>query len=54
VAAADEAMAAARAGARSLSAAAFPAVAHAVLAARAGSELTRRLRLTWAVARGRF
>ena len=38
-----------------LSAAAFPAVAHAALALRpAASELSKRLRLTWAVARGRL
>jgi phytoene synthase len=43
----------ARAAARRISAAAFPAVAHAVLAGRTGSDLARRLRLTWAVARGR-
>jgi phytoene synthase len=43
-----------RAAARRISAAAFPAVAHAALAGRAGSEVTRRLRLTWAVATGRI
>lgn len=43
----------ARAAARSVSATAFPAVAHAVLTGRARSELAKRLRLTWAVARGR-
>ncbi|MBW8813907.1 MAG: squalene/phytoene synthase family protein [Caulobacterales bacterium] len=47
--------AAARADARALSAAAFPAVAHATLALHpARSELGRRLRLTWAVAIGRI
>lgn len=45
----------ARAAARRLSVAAFPAVAHAALVgSRGGSELGRRLRLTWAVARGRI
>jgi phytoene synthase len=44
----------ARAAARRVSTAAFPAVAHAALAGRSGSELARRLRLTWAVARGRL
>lgn len=44
---------AARAAARRVSAAAFPAVAHAALAGRSGSEFAKRLRLTWAVARGR-
>ena len=43
---------AARQAARRLSAAAFPAIAHVAL--RPGSELSRRLRLTWAVARGRL
>lgn len=42
-----------RSAARRVSAAAFPAVAHAALAGRSGGELARRLRLTWAVARGR-
>lgn len=42
-----------RAAARRVSTAAFPAVAQAALAGRAGTELARRLRLTWAVARGR-
>jgi phytoene synthase len=41
-----------RAASRRLSAAAFPAVAHAAL--RPGGDLARRLRLTWAVARGRL
>jgi len=42
-----------RAGVRRLPAAAFPAVAHAALAGRSGgSPLVRRLRVTWAVARG--
>ncbi|MBX3483977.1 squalene/phytoene synthase family protein [Phenylobacterium sp.] len=41
--------------ARFMSAAAFPAVAHATLVMRpAKSEIGRRLRLTWAVARGRL
>ncbi|WP_309091161.1 squalene/phytoene synthase family protein [Phenylobacterium sp.] len=45
----------ARAGARRLSAAAFPAVAHAAFAIRpARSDLARRVRLIWAVARGRL
>lgn len=43
----------ARAAARRISAAGFPAVAHAALTGGSGSELARRLRLTWAVARGR-
>ena len=47
--------AAARADARTLSPAAFPAVAHAALALQpAGSELGKRLRLTWTVARGKL
>ena len=47
--------AAARADAQALSAAAFPAVAHAALVlSPAGSEFGKRLRLTWAVARGRI
>jgi len=49
---ADE-LAAARSGARKLSAEAFPAVAHAALQG-SHSEIGRRLRLTWAVARGRI
>jgi phytoene synthase len=50
-----QALAAARAHARRLSVAAFPAAAHAALAGRPGeSELAKRLRLTWAVARGRI
>jgi 15-cis-phytoene synthase len=45
----------ARAAVRRLSVAAFPAVAHAALAGRPdGSELSKRLRLTLAVARGRI
>jgi phytoene synthase len=45
----------ARDDARLLSAAAFPAIAHATLALRpARSEFAKRLRLTWAVARGRI
>ena len=43
----------ARAKARRLRPAAFPAVAHAALPV-GGSELGKRLRLTWAVARGRI
>lgn len=46
---------AARADVRALSAAAFPAVAHAALVLNPpGSEFGKRLRLTWAVARGRI
>jgi phytoene synthase len=37
-----------------ISAKAFPAVAHLALAGRGAGELTRRLRLTWAVAVGRL
>lgn len=45
----------ARAAARRLSAAAFPAVAHAALhGLRDAGDLRRRLTLTWAVARGRL
>ncbi|HEY0646366.1 squalene/phytoene synthase family protein [Phenylobacterium sp.] len=45
----------ARAEAKMLSPGAFPAVAHAALALHpAGSEFGKRLRLTWAVARGRI
>ena len=48
-------MVAARAAARKLSMAAFPAVAHAALAPRPGaSELSKRLRLILAVAAGRI
>jgi len=43
-----------RAAARRISITAFPAVAHAALAGGSGGELARRLRLTWAVARGRL
>jgi len=43
-----------RRAARGISAAAFPAVAHAALRPEIGSELARRLRLTWAVASGRL
>ena len=42
-----------RAAALRVSAAAFPAVAHVALVGRGGSELARRVRLTWAVLRGR-
>lgn len=42
-----------RSAARDISAAAFPAVAHAALRKNEG-ELLRRLRLTWAVLRGRL
>ncbi|WP_374470148.1 squalene/phytoene synthase family protein [Phenylobacterium sp.] len=51
---AAEALRGAREGVRGLSPAAFPAVAHAALAGRGGSELSRRLRLIWAVALGRI
>jgi hypothetical protein len=45
----------ARVQARRLSVAAFPAVAHAALVGRTGgSELSKRLSLVWAVARGRI
>ncbi|HVI33131.1 squalene/phytoene synthase family protein [Phenylobacterium sp.] len=44
----------ARTGAKTLSVAAFPAVAHAVFVGRSDSEVARRLRLIWAVARGRL
>ena len=44
----------ARAAARRLSVAAFPAVAHAALVRRTGSEFAKRVRLTWAVARGQI
>lgn len=45
----------ARADARALTAASFPAIAHAALILRSvRSELGRRLALTWAVARGRI
>ena len=45
----------ARVDAKLLNAPAFPAVAHAALALRpASSELGKRLRMTWAVARGRL
>jgi 15-cis-phytoene synthase len=48
-------MSAAMIDARTLSAAAFPAVAHATLVTHpAKTELGKRLRLTWAVARGRL
>ncbi|MGI9169664.1 MAG: squalene/phytoene synthase family protein [Caulobacteraceae bacterium] len=55
----DEALVAASQAARALSAAAFPAVAHAALARverRSGplSDLEKRARLVWAVARGRL
>jgi len=50
-----ETLARARRDVPRLSAKAFPAVAHAALADRArGGELARRLRVTWAVARGRI
>jgi phytoene synthase len=45
---------AARTAVKGLSAAAFPAVAHAALIGAGSSELGRRLRVTWAVARGRI
>lgn len=44
----------AKAAARRLSAEAFPAAAHAVLHGRRRGEVGRRLRVTWAVLRGRF
>ena len=47
-----ELIGAARAGARRLSARAFPAVAHASLTA--SGEFARRLQITWSVARGRI
>jgi phytoene synthase len=51
----DALRAEARQAARSLSVAAFPAVAHAALAGQpGGSELAKRLRVTLAVARGRI
>jgi len=51
----DHVLTAARTAARHLSAAAFPAVAHATLASRPPrSELGKRMRLTLAVARGRI
>lgn len=50
----QQALGGARSAVRALGAAAFPAAAHAALAGRPGSELTRRLRLVWAVARGRI
>jgi len=50
-----QALTAARAHARRVSVAAFPAIAHAALAANPqASELAKRLRLTWAVAWGRI
>lgn len=51
----EKALAAARTAVRHLGHEAFPAVAHAALAGRPkGSEVVRRLRVTWAVARGRI
>lgn len=48
-------LSAARTAVKSLSAQAFPAAAHAILASHpAGSELSKRLKVTWAVARGRL
>lgn len=43
----------ARRAGREISVEAFPAVAHAALAGRGGSEFGRRVRLMWAVATGR-
>jgi phytoene synthase len=43
-----------RKAARRISAAAFPAVAHAALAPAGASELRKRVQLTWAVLRGRI
>lgn len=48
------ALAGARRDVRRLSVAAFPAAAHGALARARASELAKRLRLTWAVARGRL
>lgn len=53
-AAAEQQMSEAKLAAARLSVAAFPAVAHAVLAGHSGGELSRRLKVTWAVARGRI
>lgn len=51
----ERALKGARTAVGALSPAAFPAVAHATLAGRpAASELAKRLRVTWAVARGRI
>lgn len=51
----DKALAAAQTAVKHLGHEAFPAVAHATLAGRTnGGELSRRLRITWAVARGRI
>lgn len=50
----EKLLAGARTGAGSLSVAAFPAVAHAALIGRTDSEVARRLRLVWAVLRGRI
>ncbi|MCR5879915.1 squalene/phytoene synthase family protein [Phenylobacterium sp. J367] len=51
---AAQALAGAREAAKGLSAESFPAAAHAVFAGGLGSEFSRRLRLMWAVARGRI
>jgi phytoene synthase len=51
---ASRALAGAREAAKGLSAAAFPAAAHAALVDGPSSEVRRRLRLLWAVARGRI
>ena len=51
----EKALTAARSAVRRLAPETFPAAAHATLAGRSkGGELARRLRLTWAVARGRI
>jgi phytoene synthase len=50
----DRLLAEARTAVRRLGMAAFPAVAHAALARASTSELLRRVRLTWAVVRGRI
>lgn len=51
----ERALQGARAAVKRLSPAAFPAAAHATLAGRPDqSELAKRLRVTWAVARGRI
>lgn len=51
---ADRMLKGAREGVGKLDAAAFPAVAHAALIGRARGPVRDRLRLTWAVARGRI
>lgn len=51
---AEKTLTGARQAVRSLDARAFPAAAHAALAARRGAPVLDRLRLIWAVARGRI